>query len=109
MDGSLCFRSPRSSADAQPGAIQDMSGEHVAEQGGCEHRICSPEESPSHTGLEVTARDAVRHLRASFQPDFTHVAKSHCFGKHEALQGQVPFGQENLHKRKGELLEAGFD
>jgi hypothetical protein len=51
----------------------------------------------------------VRHLRASFQPDFTHVVKSHCFGKHEALQGQVPFGQENLHKRKGELLEAGFD
>ena len=86
-----------------------MSGEHVAEQAGCEHRICSPEKPPSHTGLEVTAKDAMRHLRASLKPDLTCLAKSLAFGKHKALQGQVPFGQENLHQRKGELLEAGFD
>jgi hypothetical protein len=69
-----------------------MSGQHVAEQAGCEHRIGSPEEPRSHTGLEVTAKDAMRHLRASLKPDFTCLLKAQAFGKHKALEGQVPFG-----------------
>jgi hypothetical protein len=84
-----------------------MSGKHVAEQAGCEHRICSPEESRLHTGLEVTAKDAMRHLRTSLKPDLTRLVKSQAFGKHQALEGQVPFGQENLHKRKGERASVG--
>jgi hypothetical protein len=90
IDSSLCFLSRRSSADAQPSTIQNMSGKHVAEQAGCEHRICSPEEPRSHTRLEVTAKDAMRHLRASLKPDFTCLVKSQAFGKHKPLEGQVP-------------------
>jgi len=88
------------------GTIEHGAGDQHAwaEETVCGDLTCSPEEPRSHIRLEVTAKDAMRHLRASLKPDFTCIVKSQAFGKHKALEGQVPFGQENLHKRKGELL-----
>src|SRR5260221_334174 len=91
---------------AQHGAVEQIEGDHVVEEGGRLMRIASSQTPRLLLFVDELGNDAPRSLRPALEPGAPERRKARRFGDDKPLKRQVPVLKQDAEERQSERFQA---